>query len=150
GYGMVKSQSFGVQRLTRTCLKTILYELFVFGKSRSLQNCVSSVAFVIEKRMSDVLEMRPNLVRAAGFEFTFNQSHIEKFLQSFIMCNCRFPIVAFGKNCHLHTVAKMPPDVSFNRSGFLLQTSPNQRIVQTVCGSGFELGSQALHRLFGF
>jgi hypothetical protein len=48
---MNKSQSAGVQGLSRELVKTIVHELFVFGEGGSPEDTVPAILRIIEDRM---------------------------------------------------------------------------------------------------
>ena len=61
--------------------KTIFNKLFVFGKHRSFYDSVTTIGFIIKKRVADRLHVNSNLVRASrsrhGFKQCFIQRHVE-------------------------------------------------------------------------
>jgi len=75
--------------------------------------------------MPDKPHMRPDLVRAAGFEFAFNQAHIAETLEDFVMCNSMFTGFTIGINLHFEPVFFTATDMDFNPAFILVKISPN-------------------------
>ena len=56
--------------------EAIVDELLVFGKHGAFDDSLSTISFVVEKRMPDMLEMDPDLVRPACLKMASNQARI--------------------------------------------------------------------------
>ena len=59
---MYESQRPGMECLTRTYGKTVLYELLVFTELCAAQDLVSAITFVVEKRMADMFHVGSDLM----------------------------------------------------------------------------------------
>ena len=73
GGRMHKSQSLCMQRLTRTHLETVAHKLAVLAEVSSFENFVAPVTIVIEKGVTNVFHMYPNLMCTACFEVTLHK-----------------------------------------------------------------------------
>ena len=93
--GMNKAKCFCMQCLSRANGKTIIYKLFVFGVNSSFYNFIATIKIIIEQRMADIFHMHPDLVGAAGFQYTFYQCYITKSFHYFIMGDGFFSMVTF-------------------------------------------------------
>ena len=65
-----------MKSLTRQELETVLYELAVFGIYGSFADFRTVVAFVIEERMSDPVEVHAYLVGSSCLETTFTYPNL--------------------------------------------------------------------------
>ena len=65
--GFLYTQGFGMKRLAREELEAVLYKLFVLSLGSSLEYLIPSIAFVIEKWMSYMSKVCPNLVSTTCF-----------------------------------------------------------------------------------
>src|SRR5579871_996357 len=65
---MNESYSLRVKRLARNNFKTIVDELFVLTKHGSLHNLATTIHFIVEDRVAEILHMCAYLMRATGFQ----------------------------------------------------------------------------------
>ena len=82
-----KAQCLGVQHLSRTEGKAVLYILFVFLCAQSFQHFHAAIFLVGEQRMSDAFHVYAYLVRASGLQTAFDECHIGISLQHAPMCD---------------------------------------------------------------
>ena len=73
---MGKTKRFGVQGLAGTECETIVDKLLVFGERCAFQYLMPPILCIVEERMADVFEMRPDLMGTPGFQNTFHNVHI--------------------------------------------------------------------------
>ncbi len=85
-------------------LEAILHELFVFGKGGPLQYLIPSIGFIIEKRMTYMLEMYPDLVGPAGFQLAFHKAEVAQPFKQFVMGHGRFSLGSIRKDGHFFPV----------------------------------------------
>ena len=100
GGGMFKAEGLCVEGMAGHHLKTIFNELLVLGKYSSLEDAVAAISFVVEERMSDVFEMRSDLMGPAGFKFALNEGDVPKTFQYFEMGDGMFAMCAIRKYIH--------------------------------------------------
>jgi len=84
-----------MQGMARADGKAVVYELPVFAKNGALYDLISSVGVVIEKRMSYMLHMYPDLVGAACLQYALYQGGITESFQHFIVGDGFFAVFAF-------------------------------------------------------
>ena len=137
---MYESQRPGMECLTRTYGKAVLYELLIFAELCAAQDLVPAITFVVEKRMADMLHVGTDLMGTSGFQPAFHERDIIEILQYAIVGDGMFPDSAVRwKYCHLHPVFRVTGDVAFDTSFFILKASPDQSIVQPLGGFVEEL-----------
>jgi hypothetical protein len=67
---MDESKGPGMQGLSGANSKTIVNELFIFGKNSTFHDFVTAIGIIVKKGMAYVLHMNPDLVGPACFKFT--------------------------------------------------------------------------------
>ena len=85
---MNEAQCLCVQRLTRTKLEAVAHELAILAEISSLENLVTAIYIVIEKNVTDMFHVYPDLVCASGFKITLYQGDITEPLKHTVVCNC--------------------------------------------------------------
>ena len=101
-----------MQSLTRKNLEAIFDKLLVFCKGCAFQNLVAAIFPVVEQRMSDMLEMNPNLMSATCFETAFHKVYISKSLEHSPMSYSLLAIVAIRENVHNLAVLEITSHVA--------------------------------------
>lgn len=140
----------GMKRMPGQDFKYIFNELPVLWEINAPQRRMAFIPFIIEQRMADVPEVRPDLVGTPRFQLTFHPGHVTETLQYFIMGNGMFSLAAVLINGHLHPVFRVPPDVSPDRSFIFLHISPHKSPVQPLGRTVEELLGQKAQRIFSF
>src|SRR5450755_3694077 len=84
---MNESKGFSMQCLSSANCKTVFDKLFVLIEYGSFYNFITSISFIIEYGVPDIFHVNTDLVRAAGFQYAFNQCYISKSFEHFIMRN---------------------------------------------------------------
>ena len=112
---MDKAQRHGVERLARADVKAVVYKLFVFCKMSTFQDFMTTVAFVVEEHVADVLHVHTYLVRAPRFENTLNECDVAEALQHAVVGH---GMLAFtlGQDSHLEAVLGVAADVTHNHT----------------------------------
>ena len=85
---MHKAKRLCVQRLTRTQLETVLYELAVFVELCAAEYLVAAVYIVVEEYVAYMLHMHAYLVRASCLQVALYERHIAKTLEYTIVRYC--------------------------------------------------------------
>ena len=129
---MHETERFGVQGLAWTRLKTVLYELCVFGCRYSPQNFVAAISGVVKKRMAYMLHVYADLVCAPCFQLAFNDSYMRKIFYYFVVCDGVFAIVAFRKYRHLQPVFQASSYIPFYCAAIFFELPPNDCYVLAV------------------
>ena len=90
-------------------------------------------------------------MRTSGFEAAFHQRDVAQTFQNGIVCDRRLPLVAFGKNSHLHTVTRVSADIAFDPSFVIAYDAPYECTVFTLGRLMEKLHAQMrlCFRLFG-
>ncbi len=74
--GMDKTECARMKCLTGTDIEASLNKLTVAAGGSALQNLVTSVAFVVEERMADVLHVDTNLMGAARLQLALHEGNV--------------------------------------------------------------------------
>ena len=139
---MGETQRFGMKRLARYKSEGIVDKGFKRTIRVSPQQPVAPVHGIVEKWVTNVFEMRPNLVRPARFELALHQRYKCQRLQGSIVCYCPFPLAfVVVDSLYLavfHTSANVAGDGSINWFG----NAPDERIVGTLDGMVKKLAGQ--------
>src|SRR5687768_9457624 len=113
---MLKSKGLRMKGLPGDYFETVIYKLLVLCEGCSLNDLVASIHGIIEKRMSDVLHVRPYLMGTACLQFTFNQRNITQVAQQLIMGN-RVPAHVSGRESYRYpSVFQAPAHIYIDRS----------------------------------
>ncbi len=88
-----KTQLLGMQGMPGAQRKTILHELLVFCKHRSLYNFIPAVKIIIKNRMPDGLHMNPYLVCTPCLQPAFYKGYIIKSFKNPVMSNGFFAML---------------------------------------------------------
>ena len=68
-----ESERFGMKGLSWQNLKAVVNKLTVLGERRAFVNLIPAVCCIIKERVTQVLHVCANLVRAARLQFTLDQ-----------------------------------------------------------------------------
>ena len=88
--GMDESQRAGMEHLTRTELEAVLDIGLITGSPFATEDFRSTIAFVAEQRMADVLHVGSDLVGAPRFEDTLYQRDVAIAFKHLVMSDGRF------------------------------------------------------------
>ena len=121
-----------MQAVTGHQAEAVLDELPVFRKGRSFQYPVAAVSLVVEQRVSDILHVDADLVRAPRFEAALDEVHVAEPLEHAVVRDGMLARFAVGKYGHLHPVAQAAADVSGHGAFVGLHVAPYQRVVDPV------------------
>lgn len=122
---MHEAERLGMESLPRQQLETVTDELPVFGIYSPLPYLGTVIAGIIEKRMSDPIEMHTYLMRASGLETALHHSHIAETLQHAEMSDGMLAAIALGKDPETHAVIGVTAYVSGNRALVLFDIAPD-------------------------
>ena len=101
--------------------------------------------------MPDMLHVSADLVRSSSFEHTFHECDITKAFQHTIVRHRRFANATIHwEDCHLHTIFRIAPDVSFDASFVGLDIAPHQSAIFATRGLVEELRTEVCLRLWRF
>ena len=139
-----------MQRLTGTGIKTIVDKLFVLRKGGAFQDFISTVFFVIKKRMPDIFEMGTDLVGTASFQNTFHYVHVTQTFQYSVMRYGMFAVTAVREAGHDFAVGQVAPDMSGDGTGITFQISPADGHIFPVGSFMKKLGCQMGLGMFRF
>ena len=114
-----------MKSLTRQKSETILYELTVFRINGTLAYFRAVITGVIEKRMSNPVEMDSDLVGTTGLKATFHDRYISETFKHTIMSHRMLAMVSFRKHLETHTVIGIPADGVCDGSLVFLEVSPH-------------------------
>src|SRR5688572_20979168 len=78
-----------------------------------------------------MLHMHPDLVRTAGFKFTFNQRHIFESFEYRIMSNGFFSVFSIGVDIHYFSETLMPAYMTANSTRIFFKITPYQCMVSS-------------------
>lgn len=123
-----------MQGLAGTKGEAIVYELLVFTECRSFQDFMAAVIRIVEKRMTYVFEMGPDLMCPAGFQHAFHDIDVSQPFQYLVMGDRMLPVTAVRVYGHNFTVYGMSADMTGDCSCICLQISPaNRRVFSFGC-----------------
>ena len=103
-----------MKRLSWQYLEAIVYELFVFRVESAFQNAVTSIAFVVEKRMPYVVHVYANLVSPSRLEPAFYHCHISEPFNDTIVGDSMFSYLPFREYLETQPVVRVTRYVSGN------------------------------------
>ena len=124
GGRMGKSDGLGMEGLPGTKGEAVVHELAVFAEDCTFHDLISAIGFVIEQRMADVLHMHPDLVGAAGFQYTLNEGNIAESFEHLIVGDRFFSVFAFGISIEEFAEALVAANVGYDGASCLLAKSP--------------------------
>ena len=74
--GVDETECAGMKCLTGTDIEASLYKLTVAARGSAFQNLVTSVAFVVEERMADMLHVDTNLMGPARLQLALHEGDV--------------------------------------------------------------------------
>ena len=76
--------------------------------------------------MADIFHMHTDLMRTSRLQAAFHQCHISQTFQHGVMGNGRLSLISFGKYRHLHPVARVASDITFDTAFVVFHDAPYQ------------------------
>ncbi len=130
--------------------KAVVDELPVFTEYGSFYDLIAAVCVVVEQRVSDVLHMDADLVRAACFEYALDEGDVSESFEHFIMGDGFFAVFAFGVGIKQLAKTLVSTNVSYYGTLVFGQVSPDEGHVLSFDGMVKELFGQAANGFFRF
>ena len=114
---MNKAEGLGMESLTWAELEAILYESLVTTAALTSQNLGTTIGFIHEERMTDLLHVGTDLMGTARFQDALYQGGIAEALQNLIMGNCTLADTAIRvEDLHAETVLRVTSDIALDAS----------------------------------
>ena len=126
---MYETEGTGMQRLAGTSFETVGHKLAVRTRGSTLEYLVTSIAFVIEKRMAEMFHVYTYLVRTARFKDALHEGNVANAFQHLIVSNSVLPHGRVSEYCHLQTIVWVSGYLTAYSTRILLQCSPYKSIV---------------------
>ena len=139
---MDEAQRLGVQRLTRAEGEAVVDELLVFGVEGALQDPVAAVAGVVEERVSDVVHMDADLVRASGLQHAFHEGDVAQALQHAEVGDGVLSLRFVAADAEAQPVVGIPADRGVDGPAVFGDIAPDQGPVAPFDGMVEELAGQ--------
>src|SRR4051812_36722148 len=113
---MCEAKRFCMKRVARTNSKTIFNKLFVFIKDGSFHDFITSIKIIVEKRVTNMFHVHPDLVRPSCFENAFHERDIIKSFKNLVMCDRFLPMLTIRIRFELFSVTLMSSHMCVDRS----------------------------------
>ena len=121
-----------MQSLTRQQLETILDELTIFRIDGSLSDLCTVITFIIEKRMTDPVEVNTDLMGSSCLKTALYYCHISETLKHLVMCDCMLSMVSIREHLESHTVVRIASDIAYDRSLIIFEVTPYYRHITAL------------------
>ena len=121
---MNEAKGLGMESLTRQKLETILDELTILRIDCTLADFSTIIAFIIEERMTDPVEMHTDLMGTACLKTTLDNCYIAEALKDSIMCNSVLSMIALRENLETHTIVRITADITYDCTLVFLKITP--------------------------
>ena len=131
-----------MERLARQEAKTIVDKLLIFREGGTFKDLVASIGSIVEERMTNMLHMGSDLMRAACLQHTFDKRDITKRFDNTPMRDGIFSPFGIVSNMHHPTVMGRTFKIAYNGTLVLVKAAPNQGVVLTLDGVVEELLGQ--------